>query len=266
MPPRHNPSHFNINNAVAEHTIPEHSSVQVQGTASHIRSFSDSHANTKVSSENGSLQSDQKVSRFCSLGSSEQSRPRIPRIPPVGKHTSSAVTVPFRTSTAIDFTLLPKPLKLRTADRAATTEDPKASHSLLIDDEVVMSAAIDLDGSVRKSLIMSIIKSQNPEVEDSFQTLPSNPMGWTEQVSPDSNTTPAVIYFLPSFPTNSSLLVDERCSEQQSDPSSPEIWDEDLSPLAKLSAKAQQILGAADLDEIYDLKTNGKNPPLCLCN
>ena len=275
MPPRYvrTVSPFNTNNAVAEHTIPEHSSVQLQGIVSHIRSFSDSHAYTTVFGENENLQPDQMVPRYCPLGSSEQYRPRLPRTLPPGDHTPSTFSPPFRTSTAIDVTLLPKPLRLKTSVGAGASEAPKAPSSPFVDNEILMSAAIDNDGSLRRSVIMARIKKQWIKGEEPSQTLSSNSHYGgaaiptpTEQVSRISSAAPEVIYFLPVIPNDAILPTDERYIERRNDLPSPEQWDEDLSPLAKLSAKAQQILGAADLGEIYDFKTSGKNPPLCLCN
>ena len=117
-----------------------------------------------------------------------------------------------RPGSIIDPALMPKPLRLNTVNLLPVIESPENCSPLASDDEcVLMSAAIDTKGSLRKSMIMSIFEKQGLGIEptDSMlsasTTLSDQPykMGSSGNSTAgtnclDTEAAEPVIYFLPS--------------------------------------------------------------------
>ena len=185
----------------------------------------------------------------------------------------------LRASTEIDPSLVPMPLKVSTLARidraAAGDKQSQQSPSLLEDDCVIMSAAIDTQGSCRKSLMMSMFEKQTAVPQKPISTLldnsaisdsPSKPVVGHESRRRESGE--AVIYFLPSSPPSSRSPSAERSTKSVSNilydrqPEETYLDERPHLPL-RISEKAQRILGCeSPIDDTHLLNPGTLNTHL----
>ena len=166
-----------------------------------------------------------------------------------------------RPGSIIDPALLPKPLRLNTVNLLPVIESPGTCSPLASDDEcVVMSAAIDTKGSLRKSMIMSIFEKQGLGIEPSDSMLSASTtlsdesykMGSSVQSTeeanyPDSGAAEPVIYFLPSPspPLRSPLAWSKADRVRNAVPQrlQPRVADKNPGFTSYSSEKARRIVG-----------------------
>lgn len=197
-----------------------------------------------------------------------------------GTGRATAVLKSSRPSTVIDLSLMPKPLRLNTNVRRSPSDDLIACPPTIEDDCVLMSAAIDTQGSFRRSRILSIFEKQSLGMDQSFSREFLEPVLMNRLCSPkevdaltagqqpkSSESEDTVIYFLPSPSPTSRLPIIKSPNRRPSDPSTSQQgllkrWhsiDEAAYNMSQKQNKAQSVRGNGDYVDYIGAVANGRS-------
>ncbi len=183
-----------------------------------------------------------------------------------------------RRNATIDLALVPRPLRWRTSKKVAASDYcDKKIPSPTDDESVLMSAAIDTHGTLRKSLVMSMFEKQGPGTE------PSCPLPFKDLIHGDIPYSPQdfgtftesreqymsepeapIIYFLPSPSPSRSLLTQSIANKVSGQSNSKYMSergyrvDKELDLPIYANNKASGILGKDDSSQFSDSRSLGK--------